>query len=399
MSIRETTKVANNYFDEALEMSDTDEAGSQTYRQQERGAGGQLHARGDSPPSAKLSVSEDDYEEGDDDEDDDGEYDDDHRAEDEAFEEAMKKGRDGPAGAAAASKGGPLAAQGLQGSGKFGVMPVKTELREEEEDHDDEDDDPTHIGQFADPGLKEEIKQLLDYIARYSPQEQDLEPELKPFIPDLIPAIGDIDAFIKIPRVDQKPDMLGLALLDEPAGAQSDPSVLDLHLRAVSKAGQAVPQVVRSLDSENLRKDPKPIEAWIKNIKELHGKKPPPSVHYSRRMPDIEELMQVWPPELEEAFASTPLPNADIDLPLQKYSALIALLLDIPTTSAAPGSSTDKAAAGSEGKKAQPPSSNAHHNAIVEALHVIFTLYSEFKNSVHFKAMERTRMNVAGQSS
>lgn len=28
----------------------------------------------------------------------------------------------------------------------------------------------------------------------------DLEHKLKPFIPDFIPAVGDIDAFLKVPR-------------------------------------------------------------------------------------------------------------------------------------------------------------------------------------------------------
>jgi intraflagellar transport protein 46 len=40
----------------------------------------------------------------------------------------------------------------------------------------------------------------------------------------LIPAIGDIDAFIKLERPDTKADLIGLVLLDEPAAVQSDPS-------------------------------------------------------------------------------------------------------------------------------------------------------------------------------
>lgn len=35
---------------------------------------------------------------------------------------------------------------------------------------------------------------------RYSSQMIDLEHKLKPFIPDFIPAVGDIDAFLKVPR-------------------------------------------------------------------------------------------------------------------------------------------------------------------------------------------------------
>ena len=43
-----------------------------------------------------------------------------------------------------------------------------------------------------------EIKELFQYITRYTPQAIDLEHKLKPFIPDYIPAVGDIDAFIKV---------------------------------------------------------------------------------------------------------------------------------------------------------------------------------------------------------
>ncbi len=36
---------------------------------------------------------------------------------------------------------------------------------------------------------------------RYTPQTIELEHKLKPFIPDFIPAVGDIDAFIKVSDV------------------------------------------------------------------------------------------------------------------------------------------------------------------------------------------------------
>ena len=36
------------------------------------------------------------------------------------------------------------------------------------------------------------------YDPRYSPQVIELETRLKPFIPDFIPAVGDIDAFLKV---------------------------------------------------------------------------------------------------------------------------------------------------------------------------------------------------------
>lgn len=54
------------------------------------------------------------------------------------------------------------------------------------------------MNQFSDPSLAVELKDLFKHISRYSPQEFDLETELKPFLPDYMPAIGDIDAFIKV---------------------------------------------------------------------------------------------------------------------------------------------------------------------------------------------------------
>ena len=38
------------------------------------------------------------------------------------------------------------------------------------------------------------------YITRYTPQTIELDTKFKPFIPDYIPAVGDIDAFIKVTR-------------------------------------------------------------------------------------------------------------------------------------------------------------------------------------------------------
>ena len=43
-----------------------------------------------------------------------------------------------------------------------------------------------------------ELKDLFHYITRYTPQVMELETQLRPFIPEYIPAIGDIDAFLKV---------------------------------------------------------------------------------------------------------------------------------------------------------------------------------------------------------
>ena len=46
--------------------------------------------------------------------------------------------------------------------------------------------------------VSSEIKDMFKYITRYTPQTTPLDCKLAPFIPDFIPAIGDIDAFLKV---------------------------------------------------------------------------------------------------------------------------------------------------------------------------------------------------------
>lgn len=74
------------------------------------------------------------------------------------------------------------------------------------------------------------------------------------------------------------------------------------------------------------------------------------------------------------------LPTPDIDLSLAEYATVLALILDIPVSS-----SHDKV--DKRGKKVNPSN-------VIESLHVLFTLYSEFKNSAHFKAIDRGMGNT-----
>ena len=64
-----------------------------------------------------------------------------------------------------------------------------------------------------------------------------------------------------MPRPDGKADHLGLAVMDEPASNQSDPTVLTLQLRAVTKSSGNQPMLVRSVDTAE--KNPKAISSWI----------------------------------------------------------------------------------------------------------------------------------------
>lgn len=74
---------------------------------------------------------------------------------------------------------------------------------------------------------------------------------MKPFIPDYIPSIGDIDAFIKVPRPDGKPENLGFNVVDEPSSNQSDPHVLDLFFRTLSKQTNETKQPSVSVSFNN----------------------------------------------------------------------------------------------------------------------------------------------------
>lgn len=76
---------------------------------------------------------------------------------------------------------------------------------------------------------------------RYIPQNLQLDYKFKPFIPEYLPAVGDIDAFLKVVPPETtltdkpfSPDdlQLGIVVLDEPVANQSDPALLNLQLRA-----------------------------------------------------------------------------------------------------------------------------------------------------------------------
>lgn len=79
------------------------------------------------------------------------------------------------------------------------------------------------------------------------------------------------------------------------------------------------------------------------------------------------------------------LPTPDIDLPLADYATVLALILDIPLSS-----KHDKVE--KRGKKVNPSN-------VIESLHVLFTLYSEFKNSAHFKAIDRVLVKTQNSQS
>lgn len=75
--------------------------------------------------------------------------------------------------------------------------------------------------------MQDEVKELFKYIAKFKPEVIELDSKLKPFVPDYIPALGEVDAYIKMPRPDNKEEILGLQILDEPSLNQSKKAKLE----------------------------------------------------------------------------------------------------------------------------------------------------------------------------
>ncbi|XP_076240845.1 intraflagellar transport 46 [Calliopsis andreniformis] len=205
---------------------------------------------------------------------------------------------------------------------------------------------------FEDLQVSIEVKELFQNIMRYTPQKIELNYKLIPFIPDYIPAVGDIDAFIKIPRPDGVDDKIGLTVLDEPCTNQSDPAVLHLQLRShLRSAGAARQTVVKRI--EDAEKNVKSIDKWIEDISELHRSKHPPAVNLTKPMPDIDSLLQQWPPEVEDKLNEVELDLTQLDCDLPRLVDIICNLLDIPV----------------------------EEDSRFEALYTLFTLYLEVRNA------------------
>lgn len=197
-----------------------------------------------------------------------------------------------------------------------------------------------------------EMQELFMTIAQYQPQVQELPSKLRPFIPDYIPSVGDLDPFCQIPRPDGRPDNFGLTVVDEPCANQSNPAVVVLYLKYITR-GSAPSVHVESVEDAANR--PNVIDKWIKDIKDLQ--KPLPTVNYSKLMPEIESLLQAWSPEFEELLNSDlQFPPTQVDLDIDQYVRVMSAILDIPT-----------------------------YGSLVESVHVMFTLYCEFRANQHFQ--------------
>jgi intraflagellar transport protein 46 len=197
-------------------------------------------------------------------------------------------------------------------------------------------------------------------LYRFTPFEIPLDTKLKPFIPSYLPAVGEVDAFLKINRPDNLPEELGLIVMDEPTTKGVDKYILEMELAETTKCKIDKFNVKSITDAE---KKPNEISDWINKINDLQKKKAPTSVEYSKKMPDVESLMQVWPDKEEACLKTIPFPDEKLNISLSNYAKIACNMMDIPVHKG-------------EGKQSK---------SLIESLHVLFTLYSGFKENKHFQ--------------
>ncbi|KAJ1526504.1 Intraflagellar transport protein 46, partial [Nowakowskiella sp. JEL0078] len=118
-----------------------------------------------------------------------------------------------------------------------------------------------------------------------------------------------IDSETKQHRSELTPQ-LGLTVLDEPSTKQANQAVLDLQLRSLHKSS-TIPssQHVRTISlsfssSIHAASGQKALTLWVQSVNDLHLHKPPDRVEFTNHMPEVENLMAEWPPEVNSMAIS-----------------------------------------------------------------------------------------------
>ena len=212
--------------------------------------------------------------------------------------------------------------------------------KKEPRTHNDHDEKRGNAGD-----LSPDLIELFKCINEYKPTRVKIEPKLKCFIPSYIPAIGEVDPFIKVPRPDGVQDGLGIKVFDEPAAQQSDAAVLELQLRTQMKKKMRGHMAAKVRSIENATKNKHEIDKWIQSVEELRISKPLlAEVKYKDRniMPNLDQMMSPFAEELQSEFSSMfddlnhgksqncMLLDPQIDLSLEEYANFICTLLDVP---------------------------------------------------------------------
>ena len=190
-------------------------------------------------------------------------------------------------------------------------------------------------------------------------------------MPDYVPAVGEVDACLKMSKPDGVKEDLGIVQLDEPALNCEDKTVLELKYVQSKNVVRAAPVNVDSIEGAD--KKPKEISRWISAVADLHKTRPPPTVNYTKNMPDFDEqLMIEFQPELEQALKEITFPSGEIDIHTSDYARIVLALLDIPVHKL------------------------ANNKSLIESLHVLVTLFSTFRQNQHFQPKDNDGQGAGG---
>ncbi|TMW62113.1 hypothetical protein Poli38472_009606 [Pythium oligandrum] len=153
--------------------------------------------------------------------------------------------------------------------------------------------------------VPQEIQDLFHFVDEFKPDELDISTRLEPFLPEFIPTIGLPFDGIQLPRPDGKVDDVGIRIVREPA-SQSNVAELELRLKAamLQHKQKTETELVHSI--EDALHHPRRIDQWIASVAKLQRSKPPPQVIYKKPMPTMNELMEIWPEEIETMLAQQP---------------------------------------------------------------------------------------------
>ena len=205
------------------------------------------------------------------------------------------------------------------------------------------------------------LMDLFERFKKFQPEPFEINIHWKPFLPEFLPSIGMVDAFVKVPDPFAEIDPLGLNILDEPSIDQTNSQIYKMELR-----DKFVVNYENNIDGfigfiENLENNQKSLDSFLDSIENIYRNRPPPTMVYTNIMPEIEDLMEPWPEQLEQAFKTLPLPNSQLDINFEEYIKIICSIIDIPVK-----------------------------NNIIESLHHLFSLYLMFEGNVYFKTQRPT---------
>eukprot|EP00924_Labyrinthula_sp_SR-Ha-C_P014408 snap_masked-scaffold_20-processed-gene-5.74-mRNA-1 protein AED:0.21 eAED:0.26 QI:0/-1/0/1/-1/1/1/0/394 len=221
--------------------------------------------------------------------------------------------------------------------------------------------------------ISKEVEDCFAYIQRYKPHDIELRTKLIYFIPDYIPATGNIDSFIKpVPPVLSKfgvkldLNKLGLTVLDEPCLEQSDPTLLELQLNSMSKTSRKRQNILHVSSIENPLRNKHKIMDWINSVKEVKRSETSmeEGLHVSSNL--VEKLMRQWPEEIDKGLKTgeLSLPDHDIDVGLKDWVKFSLSVLGIPFEEDIDDENSEK--------------------TLINGLYTMFSAYLAFKRNQHF---------------